>query len=120
MGDGRVPVRLDVGARLSPAADSLLLVVGPETSGEEAGWAATRVVPPPGVHPFDCRCCGGRDGFVLALADILRQRATGLLPPFRAIALRLPAVLAAAVRQSLESDRLLSVRFRLDPAAREN
>ncbi|MBE7211620.1 MAG: hypothetical protein INR65_11435 [Gluconacetobacter diazotrophicus] len=128
--DARIPVRLLPDGRHPPVAepDAALVAVGAmgaaAAAAATAGWTAVRCLPESGLapagHPNGCGCCGGRNGFAELLGAMFRDRSTGILPFFRAIAVRLPPHLVGPAAETLGSDPVLSSRYRLDTGMGEN
>ena len=108
--DARVPVHLDPAAE--PGADAALLVEG--EAAVPPGLPVARFTPAVQLHGIGCACCIPRGAVAEALGRLFLARARGEVAFFRSVIAR-PAseAGAAAIREALASDPLVSGRFRL-------
>ena len=110
--DDRIPLRFGSTPQGGP---DVALLLEAERAPLRTGFAAVAVYTAGFArHRPSCRCCGGRDGAGLALAQLFLARARGEAPAFTAVAVVAKTEAGrAAVAEALRSDPLASARFRL-------
>ena len=105
--DARLPLRF--GPLESRAAHEAVLLDHDAPAPQPAAWFTPAQVD----HPNDCACCVPRAGAALALAALFRDRAVGQGAPFQGVVAVVGVEGEAAVRAALESDPVVSGRYRL-------
>ena len=104
--DARLPIRF--GPLDSRRPDEAVL-----SDGTNAAARAMSFVPGEAEHAADCACCTPRGAAAIALAALFRDRAVASGPAFRGVLATVSPAGEAAIRAALETDPLVSARFRL-------
>ena len=107
--DARIPVRF--AALDTRIADEAVLT----DAHDPAPPPALCFEPDPAnaAHPIDCACCQPRSAAGSALATLFRDRALATGPAFKGVLAVVSPTGEAAIRAALETDPLVSARFRL-------
>lgn len=110
--DARLPLRFGKSTDAQDG-DAVLLPHGaPAPPGLPAAWLDGMVDAAAG-HPAGCACCAPRNAAALALSLLFLRRGRGEVAAFRAVLAAVGAADADLVRTALQSDPLVSGRFRL-------
>ena len=110
--DARLPLRFGTSADARDG-DAVLLSHGePAPSGVPAAWFEGKVDTAAG-HPVGCACCTPRNAAAQALSLLFLRRGRGEVAAFRTVLAVVGATDADLVRAALQSDPLVSGRFRL-------
>ena len=105
--DARIPIRFGLLTSRGPHEAVL-------AEGGAPGPGAWAVIEGRGAgHLADCACCRPRSGAAVALGLLFRQRATGDMPPFKAVLAAVGPEGEAAVREAVRDDPVAAARFRL-------
>lgn len=112
--DARIPVL--VGADLRPGDAALVEQGAAAPPGVPQAAFAVESRPEDG-HLAGCACCAARTGAAVALDRLFLRRARGEVAFFgRVTAVLATAAGEASLRAALDSDPVVSARYRLDPA----
>ena len=110
--DARLPLRFGTPADARDG-DALLLPEGaPAMPGLPTAWLERGASPVAG-HSAGCACCTPRNAAAQALGFLFLRRGRGEVAAFRTVLAAVGTADAALVRAALESDPLVSGRFRL-------
>jgi hypothetical protein len=115
--DARIPVRHGMLSEAGP--DDALVIEG--DAAAPAGRPAVRfptsdtaVPDATGPHAANCFCCAGRSAAATALGSLFLYRTRGDINTFRMVLVVTSSVAGrAAIDAALESDPVVSVRFRI-------
>ena len=109
--DARLPLRF--GPLETRAPDEAVLTDGPASPPAPAATFEAASAP---AHAPGCACCTPRSAAATALASLFRDRAISGARPFRSVLAVVGPPGEAAIRAALDTDPLVSARFRLAPA----
>jgi hypothetical protein len=110
--DARLPLRFGTLADARDG-DAILLSHGaPAPPGLPAAWLEEKVDTAAG-HPAGCACCIPRNAAAQALSLLFLRRGRGEVAAFRTVLAAVGPADADLVRAALQSDPLVSGRFRL-------
>ncbi len=110
--DARLPLRFGTLADARDGDAVLLSRGAPAPSGLPAAWLEG-TVDTVAAHPAGCACCTPRNAAAQALSVLFLRRGRGDVAAFRTVLAAVGAADADLVRAALQSDPLVSGRFRL-------
>ena len=110
--DARLPLRFGIPTDARDGDAVLLSHGAPAPPGLLAAWLERGVDTTAG-HPAGCACCLPRNAAAQALSLLFLRRGRGEVVAFRTVLAAVGAADADLVRAALQSDPLVSGRFRL-------
>ena len=110
--DARLPLRFGTLADAGDGDAVLLSHGAPAPPGLPAAWLKGKVDTAAG-HSARCACCTPRNAAALALSLLFLRRGRGEVEAFRTVLAAVGEADADLVRAALQSDPLVSGRFRL-------